>query len=270
MTKTDQGVTAKFRALRERAGLSLASLAKGMGYKNSSSIQRYENPDLYTKDFLTADVAQKLVKALAGKGTPPITEAEVWELAYPKPALAHGGLISSYDPDKEPDNQSSENGFSRESWKPSVSGALPEVDVKLGAGNGQTGSIINLPVGQDSISGHKVVAEWIFPLSFLHNEMKANPSKAVVMEIVGDSMHPSFAPGDRVIVDLAQNTFSSDAVYAISDGYAEPQIKRLQRIPFSEPTQVRVISDNSMFETFTVELDQLSIIGRICGHFARK
>ena len=55
MTKTKLNVTARFKELRERAGLSLAALAKAMGYRNSSSIQRYENPDLYTKEFLSAD-----------------------------------------------------------------------------------------------------------------------------------------------------------------------------------------------------------------------
>ncbi len=270
MTKAENHVTVKFRALRERAGLSLAALAKEMGYRNSSSLQRYENADLYTKEFLSPDIAKKLVRALVGKGIPPITESEIWELAYPNSAIRKGTLISSYDPDTRQESEGEENGYSRESWRPSTKGALPEIDVKLGAGNGQSGIIINLPVGGGSISGHKVVGEWIFPAPFLREEMKANPNQSVVMEVVGDSMHPSYMPGDRVIVDLSQDKFTTDSVYAISDGFSEAQIKRLQRIPFSDPTQVRIISDNSKFETFTVELEKLTIIGRICGHLARK
>jgi phage repressor protein C with HTH and peptisase S24 domain len=90
------------------------------------------------------------------------------------------------------------------------------------------------------------------------------------MEVVGDSMQPTYMPGDRVIVDLSQNQMTTDTVYAISDGYTEPQIKRLQRVPFSRPSEVKIISDNPALETFTVELDRLTIIGRICGHIARK
>jgi phage repressor protein C with HTH and peptisase S24 domain len=90
------------------------------------------------------------------------------------------------------------------------------------------------------------------------------------MEVIGDSMTPTYQPGDRVLIDLMQNTFVADTVYAISDGYSEPQIKRLQRVPFSNPTQVRIISDNTSLETFTADLSQVTIIGRICGHIARK
>jgi phage repressor protein C with HTH and peptisase S24 domain len=83
-------------------------------------------------------------------------------------------------------------------------------------------------------------------------------------------MQPTYMPGDRVIVDLSQSQMATDTVYAISDGYSEPQIKRLQRVPFTQPSQVKIISDNPSLETFTVELARLTIIGRICGHIARK
>ncbi|WP_176086924.1 LexA family transcriptional regulator [Martelella sp. HB161492] len=271
MTRKDLSVTDKFKALRDRADLSLAALAKAMGYRNSSSIQRYENADLYTKEFLSADIAQKLARAVVGRGSPPITEAEVWALAYPQATPSKPRLVvASYDPDNEFEDTQAQAGFTRERWKPSREGAIPEIDGKLGAGSGQAGEIINIQVGKDTISGHKVVAEWNFPPSYLHNEAKVSPNGAVVMEVVGDSMQPTYMPGDRVIVDLHQNALTTDTVYAISDGYAEPQIKRLQRIPFSEPTEVRIISDNPALETFTVELSRLTIIGRICGHLARK
>lgn len=187
-------------------------------------------------------------------------------------------LISSYDPSSDPDtsfytdDSSHENNgaYSREHWVPSVEGALPELDVKLGAGEGIVGEIITLSVGEERISGHKVVAEWLVPESYLIHEAKANGQTTIVMEVIGDSMQPNYMPGDRVLVDLLQTKLVADTVYAISDGYGEPQIKRLQRVPFSKPTQVKIISDNPVLETFTVELEQLTIIGRVCGHIARR
>lgn len=180
-------------------------------------------------------------------------------------------LVSSFDPDSPDDDSANhEKAYARERWKPEVAGALPELDGRLGAGEGSVGEVISLPVQHGVVSGHRVVAEWLLPQSYLRDEIKASPSHTIVMEVIGDSMTPTYQPGDRVLIDLLQNTFVADTVYAISDGYSEPQIKRLQRVPFSNPTQVRIISDNPSLETFTAELAQVTIIGRICGHIARK
>lgn len=187
-------------------------------------------------------------------------------------AARSGKLTTTFDPDilDDSEDEEIEASYSREHWKPGIVGALPELDARLGAGNGSVGEVIALPVTGGSISGHRVVAEWLLPQRYLREEVKASPNHTVIMEVVGDSMQPTYMPGDRVLVDLSQNSLSSDTVYAISDGFAEPQIKRLQRVPFSDPTEVRIISDNPMLETFTAELSQLTIIGRICGHIARK
>ena len=181
-------------------------------------------------------------------------------------------LIDTFDVDVDDSATHGDHasGYSREHWTPNVPGALPELDTKLGAGNGSVGEIITLPVSGGTISGHPVVAEWVIPRTYLRDEAKASPNHTVVMEVVGDSMQPTYLPGDRVLVDLSQNSLTSDTVYAISDGFSEPQIKRLQRVPFSNPTQVRIISDNPMLETFTTDLADLVIIGRICGHISRK
>ncbi|TWG90351.1 putative transcriptional regulator [Mesorhizobium sp. J18] len=179
-------------------------------------------------------------------------------------------IISSFDPDESPSPEAGEVAYSRGHWKPSIKGALPEVDVRLGAGNGNVGEVITLPVGNDNISGHRVTAEWLLSEQFIRHEAKASVAHTVVMEVIGDSMQPNYLPGDRVLVDLSQNTMTTDTVYAISDGISEPQIKRLQRVMFSDPVQVRIISDNPALETDTVELEKLTIIGRVCGHIARK
>lgn len=180
-------------------------------------------------------------------------------------------IVSSFDPD-EPESEDDGEGhsYSRDHWRPKVGGAIPEIDIKLGAGHGSVGEVINLPVGNGNVSGHRVISEWLIPVSYLRDQAGAAPNQSIISEIIGDSMMPTYMPGDKVIVDLSQNQFVSDTVYAISDGYSEPQIKRLQRIPFSDPAQVRIISDNPALETFTVELHRLKIIGRICGHIARK
>ncbi|KQY71333.1 phage repressor protein [Ensifer sp. Root142] len=266
MSDTSENISNQWRKLRERAGMSMDELAREMGYSRASSIQRYENPDEYRKPSISTELAGKLLKALKGRGNPPIEPKDVWALTR-----LPSSFVSSFDPDSEEvDGAEGDLSYSREHWHPSVDGAVPEVDVKLGAGFGSVGEVINLPVGRETVAGHRVVAEWLIPESYLRNEAKVSPGFTLIMEIVGDSMMPTYLPGDRVIVDLAQNSMLTDTVYAISDGQTEPQIKRLQRVPFSDPPQVRIISDNPALETFTVELERLTIIGRVCGHIARR
>ncbi len=179
---------------------------------------------------------------------------------------ARPSFVSSFDPDSDDTG----NGYSRDHWEPSFPGGIPEIDVKLGAGEGVVGEMINVRVGEDTHIGHKVLAEWMLNKDFVKHEAKASPRNTVVMEVIGDSMIPSYQPGDRVLVDMAQTRMLADTVYAISDGTSEPQIKRLQRVPFSDPVRVKIISDNPALETFEVDLDRLTIIGRVCGHIAKR
>lgn len=160
--------------------------------------------------------------------------------------------------------------YSREHYKTQVKGALPELDVSLGAGEGQVGEVIALPINGDSYSGHKVIAEWSLPESFIRNEAKASLTNTIVLPVTGDSMLPNFNYGDRVLVDLAQNVFVHDGVYAISDGQTEPRIKRLQYVFNSNPRRVRIISDNQIYAPEEHLLEDVKIIGRVCGIIARR
>ncbi len=255
----------RLRAAREAASYPSATKAAEALGVSLSTYRAHENG----QNEFSAEIANRYAKKfgttagylLTGEGSNKI-------------ARTAARIVTSFDPD-ELDNEGfaedgGENSYSREHWQPQIAGATPEVDVKLGAGSGVVGEVINLPVGSGNVAGHKIVAEWLIPTGYLRNEAKASPNHTIIMEVIGDSMQPTYMPGDRVIVDLSQNQMTTDTVYAISDGYSEPQIKRLQRVPFSQPGEVKIISDNPALETFTVELARLTIIGRICGHIARK
>lgn len=255
----------RLRAAREAANYPSATKAAAALGVSLSTYRAHENGQ---NEFST-EIANRYAKKfgttagylLTGEGSH-------------KVARAVANIVTSFDPDEQDNDGFAEGGgelsYSREHWQPRIAGATPEVDVKLGAGSGIVGEVINLPVGSGNVAGHKIVAEWVIPAGYLRNEAKASPNHTIIMEVIGDSMQSTYMPGDRVIVDLSQNQMTTDTVYAISDGYSEPQIKRLQRVPFTHPGQVKIISDNPALETFTVELDRLTIIGRICGHIARK
>lgn len=164
----------------------------------------------------------------------------------------------------------SDPAYSREHYKSHIAGALPELDVGLGAGDGQIGEVLALPINGDAFTGHKVVAEWLLPENFVRSEARASLSNTIVLPVSGDSMLPSFNYGDRVLVDLSQNTFMQDGVYAISDGQTEPRIKRLQYVFNSNPRRVRIISDNPIYSPEEHLLDDVKVIGRVCGIIARR
>lgn len=82
MSETE--IPSRLRGLMHRAGLSMDELAKAMGYARASSIQRYLTDGEYKKKFISADFAEKLEKAVAGKGSPPIVPNEIWDMAGAK------------------------------------------------------------------------------------------------------------------------------------------------------------------------------------------
>lgn len=196
------------------------------------------------------------------------------EAALRPPSMTDGLTYVPFpdeDPDwrPQPDNHIVARAYDREHYAPKVAGALPELDVSTGAGEGRVGETVALQIGTESWSGHAVVAG-LMPADYLRNEVRVAPNRTIVLPVVGDSMIPTYQPGDRVLVDLTQNRLGPDTVYVISDGLSPPQIKRLTRVLFSDPVMVRVISDNAAHGEQTVELDRLTIIGRVCGVVARR
>lgn len=160
--------------------------------------------------------------------------------------------------------------FSRENYRPSIQGAVPEIDVELGAGEGTVGEVITLPLGRETYSGHRVVDEWLFPEEYLQKIIDTRSGNTLVLPVIGDSMQPTYNPGDRVLVDLTQNRLTNDTVYAISDGVAAPRLKRLEEVLFSNPRMVKILSDNPAHSTQEVELVELTIIGRVVGVVAKR
>jgi len=230
-----------------------------------------------------AEVASKLGMAIPtyyhhenGGRQPRAEQAEAYAKLFNVPAawlmFGEQTRVSLDDEWKEEvSRHSSEHAaYSRENFRPTVPGAIPEIDVELGAGQGRVGEFLSLPVGEESYSGHKVVAEWLLPEHYFDRVLEARSGDTLVMPVVGDSMHPTYNPGDRILVDLGQNMLTMDTVYVISDGYSPPQIKRLQRVLFSQPPEVDVISDNPAHANQRVSLQALHIIGRVVGAFTKR
>lgn len=181
-------------------------------------------------------------------------------------AAAEGLRELTYHPDNEASVVTSDT-----LYKPQIPGALPEIDVRPGAGHGQVGAlgVIALSNGETTV-GHPVVREWTLPEEFTRYHLEITQGRTFVLEVVGDSMLPTLLPGDRVIVDTSQRSFRADALYIIDDSFGEPQVKRLRRVPYSDQPTIEIISDNPSYGRDQVSADRIRILGRVCGHMARK
>lgn len=173
----------------------------------------------------------------------------------------------SPDPEFNPDGG---QGFAAgQPYRPLTAGARPEIDVRPGAGQGQDGDRVAYAVGAGGVvTGHRVIAEWVMPPPFYRHELHANPDGTLFMQVVGNSMLPTLAPGDRVIVDTTQNTFGPDAIYVFDDGDGEPRVKSLKKMLGT--SDVRIISDNrDLYGEDLVPIQSIRIIGRVVGKVSK-
>lgn len=150
----------------------------------------------------------------------------------------------------------------------SAPGAVPEINVKAGAGPAVSDTKIVATQSRGIVSGHQVKDEWILPENYLRHELGVKPNRTWVLEVIGDSMAPTLNSGDRVLVDTTQKSLTPDGIFVIDDGEG-PMVKRLQRDLEAETARVYVISDNPAHRTFALSLDRFRVVGRVCGKISR-
>jgi len=172
------------KAMRHRAGLTMAEMARAAGLKGASSWQRYESV-AFTKDFLPPEVTVRLADHLAGRGTPPITAEEVL-------ALGRSALVEAASAGVGPARASADG----------VAGAAVEA-VQSTEDPGPADQADSIPVygaargGDDQemhLDGRPI--DWVPRPPFLRNVRQAYS-----MQVVGDSMKPMYRAGQLVYVN---------------------------------------------------------------------
>lgn len=177
MTKT---IGEKLNDLRIRAGLSLSEVAGGAGYKTPSGVQQFFSPH-YDPEALAVKVAHKLAPVLAGRGSPEITEHEIYDLT------------------KLPD---------RTFW------SVPEVE-KAAETPTLLGQPIDVPVYGSALAadlqfdvegdGHGSVEQTVFEMGEIVTYVRRPPAvtshKVYALFVSGSSMEPRYRPGDPIFVD---------------------------------------------------------------------
>ena len=104
-----------------------------------------------------------------------------------------------------------------------------------------------------------------FPLSFLRQFTKSDPGQLLIAEGMGDSMAPTIAPSDLVLIDRGQNTLNiNDRIWACAVG----EIGMIKRLRVRGET-VTILSDNENVSDDHAADGELHIVGRVVGKFSR-
>jgi phage repressor protein C with HTH and peptisase S24 domain len=131
--------------------------------------------------------------------------------------------------------------------------AVPVFDARASMGKGY------LAPDNDVIVGGLTLDEnWIRS----HLGAVSNPKNLAVIPAYGDSMTPTFADGDLLLVDKGVADIRLDAIYVLGLN-GELFVKRLQRRPNQT---ILMISDNKAYEPYAIEngeRSQFSVLGRV-------
>jgi transcriptional regulator with XRE-family HTH domain len=141
-----------------------------------------------------------------------------------------------------------------------AAGRVPELDIRASKGGGLPAHELR----KDGRYADAVKSEgWVFPASFVREQLHSSPSQLLVLDTTGDSMEPTIASGERVIIDARHKTPTPDGLYAIRDPFKSIVVKRLQVLRATRPPRVKIISDNANHPSEEAPLGELEIVGKV-------
>jgi transcriptional regulator with XRE-family HTH domain len=143
--------------------------------------------------------------------------------------------------------------------EPAIRG-VPELDTRASTGS-ITGKRNLRKEGRHT--DHVLPEQWGFPATFIHEVLHSSAERLLVVQCEGDSMSPTIASGERVIIDAEHKTPSPDGLYAIRDALDSVVIRRLHLPRSSKPAIVRVISDNPKNPSEETLLGDLDVVGKV-------
>ena len=149
---------------------------------------------------------------------------------------------------------------------------VSEINVRGGLGAGGESILENFTLSNGhTISADSVRGEWLFPDDYLA-EIRVRSRNVRIIEVFGDSMEKDdgggILSGDRVMIDISDRNPTPPGIFAVWDGFGIV-VKRIERVPQSDPPAIKLISDNPSHEPYILTADEAGIIGRLIW-FARR
>lgn len=101
-----------------------------------------------------------------------------------------------------------------------------------------------------------------FPKGYLQWLTRANPVDLKIIGVKGDSMLPTLADDDIVMLDTSKRDLSYDGLFVIRDNGDGLLVKRIGRA--SKPGCITVISDNrGLYDPVEKSLSDIQVVGKV-------
>ena len=101
-----------------------------------------------------------------------------------------------------------------------------------------------------------------FPKGYLQWLTRANPRDLAIIGVKGDSMLPTLADDDIVMLDTSKTDLSYDGLFVIRDNGDALLVKRVGRA--TKPGHVTIISDNrALYDPVEKALSDIHVIGKV-------
>jgi transcriptional regulator with XRE-family HTH domain len=136
---------------------------------------------------------------------------------------------------------------------------VPELDTRTDAGGAPAREVRKEGRHTDPIKAEG----WLFPASFVREQLRTSSSRLLVVETNSDTMAPTIRAGERVIIDTGHKTPTPDGLYAIRDTFGGVVVKRLQVMRSTKPTRVKIISDNANHASEEAPLNDIEVVGKV-------
>lgn len=166
----------------------------------------------------------------------------------PEQILLWGRLPHGLEEPSESDNR--RGAASGKSPAPQRPGEVREIDTRA-------------PLTRGRVVSRFKSEHWLFPESFVAEQLHATSAQLLVLEMDGDSMAPTILAGERVVIDTGHKNPIRDGLYAIRDAFEAAVVRRLQVLRSPTPTRVKIISDNPNHASEEIPLSDLEIAGKV-------
>jgi len=127
---------------------------------------------------------------------------------------------------------------------------VPIFDVKAAAGDGYLNE------------SEAIIDYIVFRKPYIRNYFLTTPNGLFLLEVVGDSMEPTFRNGDLIMADRNKIYDKQDGIYVVKRN-SELMVKRIQFLD----NEFLVISDNKLYPPYKTR--EIEIIGKVIW-FGRK
>jgi phage repressor protein C with HTH and peptisase S24 domain len=147
-------------------------------------------------------------------------------------------------------------------WLATGRGAPTRNRPEVHAGDSADGGVARTPLrpvsGRVAVQNQQIVDYLSFRPDWLQRVLNLDLNSIALVEVIGDSMSPTADEGDVVLIDLRETRFRHDGVYVLRTGN-DLAVKRLQRQPDGS---ILIRSDNPAYESYAVQPEEASVLGR--------